>query len=212
MGKTSRVARRGSSRAVSFAFGLLCAVAGGSCHTPSAGKARRTAEAVTAEPSAPSAPSAPPGPAVDRAPPSASAPPAPPPDCKLHLSPARFREFNPHPSQLDYPEVWSYDVDLVDEPATVAGGCLPAHVTLGISGWQMISDLLRVKVGYDPARPQEATLTLERVMSSIMGYHTPPGTLLATLVFKNGAVSELRFGPGIPSRSHVRSLPAHPPF
>jgi hypothetical protein len=121
-------------------------------------------------------------------------------------------ETNAHPSQRDYPEVWTYNVEPVAEPATEAGGCLPAHVTLGISGWQAISDLLRAKVGYDPTRPREATLTLERVESSVLGFRTPPGTLLARLVFDDKGVRELRFGPGISSKTHVRSLPAHVPF
>ena len=144
--------------------------------------------------------------------PSASAAPTHPPDCKLHLQPVGFIEANPHPSQRDYPEVWTYDVAPVAEPATEAGGCLPAHVTLGISGWQAISDLLRARVGYDPTRPHEATLTLERVESSILGFRTPPGTLLATLVFYDTGVREFHFGPGIASRTHVRSLPAQAPF
>jgi hypothetical protein len=203
---------RFSSRAAPFAFGLLCALAGASCRTatPAAGEPRRAAETITPEP--PVAPSAPPGVAAVQPPPSASALPAPHADCKVHIAPVEFMEANPHPTQLDYPEVWTYNVDPVDEPATEAGGCLPAHVTLGVSGWQAISDLLLAKVGYDPAHPREATLTLERVEGSILGFNTPPGTLLATVVFDKGEVHEMRFGPGLPSRTHVRSLPARAPF
>jgi hypothetical protein len=123
-----------------------------------------------------------------------------------------FIEVNPHPTQHEFPEAWTYQIDPVAEPTTEAGGCLPAHVTVGISGWQAISDLLRARVGYDPTRPREATLTLERVESSILGFHAPPGTLLATLVFDDKGVRELRFGPGIASRTHARSLLAHAPF
>ncbi len=85
-------------------------------------------------------------------------------------------------------------------------------MTLGISGWQSISDLLRAKVSYDPTHPREATFTLERVESSILGFRTPPGTLLATPVFDDKGVRVLRFGPGLSSRTGVRSLPAQAPF
>lgn len=202
---------RSPARAAARAAGLFFIASAGACRAPSSGKPGPAADTVGAEPSG-GLPGGPaqlraPGRTDERPPPDARTPPSPGPDCKLSLLRARFVEVNPHPSQTAYPEMWTYEVEPGSEPLTEAGGCLPGHVAIGVNGWQSISDLLRAKVGYDPARPREATLTLERVEASVLGFHASPGTLLATLVFEKGRVRELRFGPGMPSHTHARSLP-----
>jgi hypothetical protein len=114
-------------------------------------------------------------------------------------------ECNARPTQLDYPECWTYDVERLDAPDAGPDPCVPDHVRVGIAGWQSIADSLLARVDWDAAK-HEATLTLERVESSVLGFREPPGVVLATLVLRDGGIRELRFGPGIVSRTHVASL------
>jgi hypothetical protein len=82
---------------------------------------------------------------------------------------------------------------------------------MSITGWQAIVDVVRVRVDYDAGRPREARLILESAGSSALAPKSKTGDELGTLVFEQGSVSELRFGPGMPSRTHRESLHRSPP-
>jgi hypothetical protein len=113
-------------------------------------------------------------------------------------------ECNPKPGQRDYPECWTYTVEPV---ADQRDACLPARVKVTHSGWQAILDDLVARVEYDGTPPRTAKLVLEKVEGSIMGFSGKPGSVLATLAFGEGRVTELRFGPGMPSHIKTKALP-----
>lgn len=165
---------------------------------------RRTPAPVTAEPrpsaSAPAPPSAPPQ----------EAPPAPPPPaaaastasgCGLHVGKVEFLECNEHPKQFDYPECWQYLLEPVQDDHADPDACLPAQVTLGVGGWGGVNEGVLAKVVYKPARPREATLVLKEGSTMVGPYPAKPGAVVGTLVFKDGEVSALRFGPGMRSQT-----------
>jgi hypothetical protein len=140
--------------------------------------------------------------------------PAPPPDCALSLREVELSECNPRPKQRDYPECWRYLIEPVSEP-DAGSGCLPGHVTVTITGWPARIDVVRARVDHDASRPREVKLILESVEMGLipreMGSHQKPGALVGTLLFEHGVVSELRFGPAMPSQIHSASLRADPP-
>lgn len=131
---------------------------------------------------------------------------SPPPRCRLRLERVEFLECNPRPAQSDYPECWTYAIEPAPGASRGPGACLPAEVTLVRSGWQAMLDELRAKLVQPAERPNEATLTLTRVESSLSRFESRPGAVLGTLVFEAGEAKELRFGPGMRARTGVAAV------
>lgn len=100
-------------------------------------------------------------------------------------------------------------------------GCLPLHVVL----WVATHSVFIAKyatVQYDPLRPNQLTLTLDRVEPDELvvwgkGSPTPKpnplrsGTIVGTFFFEHGVLARLRFGPGLwPPWSGLPSLRIEP--
>ena len=132
-----------------------------------------------------------------------------PPTCAVRIHPAKFIECKP-PQHGDL-ECWFYTIRGAGDPNEGKDSCIPSSVLIDLSGGQANANVLRVHVDYDNfTRPHHATLILVRVESSLTSFDVKPGTQLGTLIFENGHVSELRFGPGLLSQTGVRSLRAEP--
>ncbi|MBI4950613.1 MAG: hypothetical protein HY908_01135 [Myxococcales bacterium] len=129
----------------------------------------------------------------------------------IRLEDVSFSECNPHPGQTDYPECWQYSFML--HPAPDGGGpeCRPRTSDFFITGYPAISDQKRVELVYDGDPPVRAKILEVGVDESpLRDTVRGVGRELGTLVLEGGVVTELLFGPGMPSHLHSRSVAASP--
>jgi hypothetical protein len=132
-----------------------------------------------------------------------------PPACTVRVQPVKFVECRP--PRHDDLECWFYTIRRANEPNEDDNECLPRSILIDFSGGQANANVLRANVDYDnTTRPHRATLTLDRVESTLTSFDVKSGTQLGTLIFENGHVSELRFGPGLPSQTGLRSIRSEP--
>ncbi len=114
-------------------------------------------------------------------------------NCDVNLpKDVAFSECTPKPRTLDYPDCRRYVVEREKDDKT----CRPDRLSLTVTGYQSIADVLDVKVVWEAGAPPKARLVLDKVVASVLSNSEKPGTVVGTIVFDNVAPSKLLLGPG----------------